>query len=116
MITRGELQHSVSPEFTRKLIGTYVKTEDKTDIQLKIKIKEEEERKMTLINTHRKNKSWPKDAKLVHLDRTPCSEECMKTHSDDDTGEPVFNKNTNKTYGKTAPDNWFKSNRTGGIQ
>ena len=39
---------------------------------------------MSLVNTRGKNKTWPKDAKLVHVDRTPCSKECMKTHSDDD--------------------------------
>ena len=101
MLTRGELQKSVSPKFTRKLIGIYVKDEndEKEAVQRKIKIKEEEEQKQNQVNTRRKNKSWPKDARLVHVDRTPCSEECMKTHSDD--GEPVLNKDSTKTYGKS---------------
>ena len=100
MITRGELQRSVSPKFIRKLIGTYVKdeTDDKDDVKRKIKIKEEEELRQNQVNTQRKNKSWPTDARLVHVDRTPCSEECMKTHSDD--SEPELNKEGTKTYGK----------------
>ena len=70
MITRGELQCSVSPKFTRKLIRTVIKEEGET----KPIIKKEEDLSR---NTRRTNKSWPIDAKLVHVDRTPCSEECM---------------------------------------
>ena len=105
MLTRGELQKSVSPKFTRKLIGIYVKDEkdEKEEVKRKIKIKEEEEQKQNQVNTRRKNKSWPKDARLVHVDRTPCSEDCMQTHSDD--GDPVLNKESAKTYGKTKSTN-----------
>ena len=106
IITRGELQRSASPEVTRKLIGTYIKDtvkEEKEDKEyLKQNIKEEDERIMNQVNTRRKNKSWPKDARLVHVDRTPCSEECMKTHNDEDGIEPVLNKSIEKTYGKTS--------------
>ena len=104
IITRGELQCSVSPEFTRKLIGTYVKVKDENEekSKLKLKIKEEEECIMSQVNTRGKDKSWPKDARLVHVDRTPCSQECMKTHSDDDNVEPVPNKKSSKTYGKPS--------------
>ena len=104
MITRGELQRSVSPEFTRKLIGTCVTIKDEKEEKsaLKIKIKEEEESRMNQVNTRGKDRSWPKDAKLVHIDRTPCSQECMKTHSDDDNVDPVLNKISSKTYGKAA--------------
>ena len=91
MITRGELQRSVSPKFTRKLIGTVIKQEDKKP---KVKLEEDFSR-----NTRRQNKSWPKDAKLVHLDRTPCSEECMKTHPDDDDVPASLNKSIKETYG-----------------
>ena len=106
IITRGELQRSASPEVTRKLIGTYIKDKVKDENEgkmiLKLQIKEEEERTMNQVNTRRKNKSWPKDARLVHVDRTPCSEECMKTHSDEDSVEPVLNKSSVKTYGKSS--------------
>ena len=91
MITRGELQRSVSPNYTRKLIGTVIKQEDKKP---KVKIEEDFSR-----NTRRQNRSWPKDAKLVHLDRTPCSEECMKTHPDDDDMPVTVNKSVKDTYG-----------------
>ena len=39
IITRGELQCSVSPEFTRKLIGTVVKVKDEKDEKSKLKLK-----------------------------------------------------------------------------
>ena len=91
MITRGELQRSVSPKFTRKLIGTAIKQEDKKP---KVKLEEDFSR-----NTRRLNRSWPKDAKLVHLDRTPCSEECMKSHPDDDDVPASLNKSIKVTYG-----------------
>ena len=57
---------------------------------------------MKQVNTRRKNKSWPKDARLVHVDRTPCSVECMQTHRDENTTKPILNKTTGKTYGKIS--------------
>ena len=92
MITRGELQRSVSPKFTRKLIGTVIKEEGET----KPNIKKEEDLSR---NTRRANRSWPTDAKLVHVDRTPCSEECMRTHPDDDEPALTLNKSIKETNG-----------------
>ena len=79
----------------------------KDDVKQKIRIKEEEELRLSQVNTRGKDRSWPNDARLVHPDRTPCSEECMKTHSDD--GEPVLNKEGTKTYGSS------KSNELPGV-
>ena len=84
MMKLGELQHSLSPHSHRKLIGTAIKDEKEE----KPKIKAEEEVDYT-VNTQRKNKKWPTDARLVHLDRTPCSTECIKTHKDSDDEMPT---------------------------
>ena len=94
MITRGELQRSVSPDYTCKLIGTVIKDEKET--KHKVKVEEDLSR-----NTRRSNRSWPTEARLVHVDRTPCSEECMKNHPDDDEPPPTVNKNIKETYGST---------------
>ena len=90
MITRGELQRSVSPDYTCRLIGTVVKDEKET----KPKVKEEEDQTR---NTRHSNRSWPTDARLVHVDRTPCSETCMRTHPDDDDLPTMANKITKIT-------------------
>ena len=51
-----------------RLVGTAIKIES-----VKEEIKTE-----PVPNTRRKDKSWPLNPKLVHLDRTPCLEECIK--------------------------------------
>ena len=94
MITRGELQCSVSPDYRCRLIGMVVKDEKEN----KPKVKEEEDQSR---NTRRSNRSWPKDARLVHVDRTPCSETCMRTHPDDDDIPTTTNTSIEKTDGMT---------------
>ena len=97
MMNVGELQHSLSPLANRKLIGTAIK--DEKDV--KPKIKKEQEIDFT-VNTRRKNRKWPTDARLVHVDHTPCSIECMKTHKDDSDEDTVVNKNVKATYGQQS--------------
>ena len=95
MMKMGEIQHSLSPLANRKLIGTAIK--DEKDVKPKIKKEEEID---TTVNTRRKNRKWPTDARLVHVDRTPCSTECMKTHKDDSDDDTVVNKSVKATYGQ----------------
>ena len=97
MMKMGEIQHSLSPLSHRKLIGTAIK--DEKDV--KPKIKTEEEIDIT-VNTRRKNTKWPTDARLVHVDRTPCSTECMKTHKDDSEDDTMVNKSVKATYGQKS--------------
>ena len=59
-----------SPNTRAKLIGTAIK------IETAVK-KEDEVKKEPIVNTRRSDRLWPKSARLVHLDRTPCSEECI---------------------------------------
>ena len=60
-----------------------------------------EEEGDTIVNTRKKNKSWPKDARLVHVDRTPCSTECMQQHPDNNDQPFCLNKEDSvKTYNK----------------
>ena len=58
-----------SPNTRAKLIGMAIKLEP-------VK-KEDDVKKELIVNTRRLDRSWPKSAKLVHLDRTPCSGECI---------------------------------------
>ena len=89
IITRNRLQHMASPNTRAKLIGTAIK------IEMAVK-KEDEVKKEPIVNTRRSDRSWPKLARLVHLDRTPCSEECIANDHygkypdfpDDNTTEP----------------------------
>ena len=69
IITRNRLQKLTNPDpdMKARLIGTVIKEENA--------VKEE-----TIVNTRRKNPSWPSDAQLVHLDQTPCSEECIRNN------------------------------------
>ena len=56
------------------LVGTTIKQEYQDDTKVKVqKIKEEPK-----VNTCRKDKSWPKNAKLVHVDGTLCSDIFIK--------------------------------------
>ena len=96
MMKMGEIQHSLSPLSNRKLIGTAIK--DEKDVKPKIKMEEEID---FTVNTRRKNRKWPTDARLVHVDCTPCSTECMKTHKDDSEDETELNKSVKVTYGHT---------------
>ena len=70
---------------------------------MKPKVKTEEEIDIT-VNTRRKNRKWPTDARLVHVDRTPCSTKCMKTHKDDSDDDTVVNKSVKATYGQKPLD------------
>ena len=98
MMQLGEMQHSLSPNSARKLIGTAIKEEHDE----KPRVKTEKEIDMT-VNTRRKNRKWPTDARLVHVDRTPCSTECLKTHKDDTDDETPteLNKSVKAMYGET---------------
>ena len=97
MMKVGEIQHRLSPLANRKLIGTAIK--DEKDV--KPKIKNEEDIDFT-VNTRRKNRKWPTDARLVHVDRTPCSIECMKIHTDDSEDDTVVNKSVKAIYGQKS--------------
>ena len=59
-----------SPNTRAKLIGTAIKVEP-------VVKKEDDVKKEPIVNTQRADRSWLKSARLVHLDRTPCSEECI---------------------------------------
>ena len=70
IITRNRLQHMALPNTKAKLIGTAVKVEPCVK-------KEEAIKQEPTVNTHRADRPWPTSAKLVHLDRTPCSNACI---------------------------------------
>ena len=70
IITQNRLQCMASPNTRAKLIRTAIK------IETAVK-KEDEVKKEPIVNTRRSDRSWPKSARLVHLDRTPCSKECI---------------------------------------
>ena len=73
IITRNRLQRMASPNARVKLIGTAMKIEDA--------VKEEDTvKKEPVVNTWRSDRSWLKSPKLVHLDRTPCSDECIASN------------------------------------
>ena len=79
MLTHGKLRANSPEGVQSKLIGTVIKEEE-----TKPKIKNEEEyiRKIEEKNKERnKHKSWPKDARLVHIDGTSCSVKCMKSNN-----------------------------------
>ena len=84
ILTRRQLAQSAPPGTTRKLIGMYVQQVDKKPKIEKVEKREDEfyQEEMARINRKKKptdNSNWPKDAKLVHIDGSQCSEECMKT-------------------------------------
>ena len=87
-----------SPNTRAKLIGTAIK------IEMAVK-KEDEVKKEPIVNTQRSDRSWPKSARLVHLDRTPCSEERIANDHygkypdfpDNNTTEPRFTPSRNNT-------------------
>ena len=58
------------PNTKTKLIGMAVKVEPGVK-------KEEAIKQEPTVNTRRADRSWPTSAKLVHLDRTPCSDACI---------------------------------------
>ena len=58
--------------------GTAVKTEDREE-KPAVKLEESEMRRIEAKNKERnKHKKWPHDARLVHIDGTACSLDCMK--------------------------------------
>ena len=87
-----------SPNTRAKLIRTAIK------IEMAVK-KEGEVKKEPIVNTRRSDRLWPKSARLVHLDRTPCSEECIANDHygkypdfpDDKTTEPCVMPSRNNT-------------------
>ena len=68
IITRNRLQRMAAPNTKSTLIGTAIKIEP-------IVKNEEDVKKEPVVNTRRKDRSWPVSAKLVHLDRTQCYED-----------------------------------------
>ena len=87
-----------SPNTRAKLIGTAIKVEPAVK-------KEDDVKKEPIVNTLRKDRSWPKSAKLIHLDRTPRSEECIandhyrkyQDFPDDSPAEPCVTPSKNDT-------------------
>ena len=87
-----------SPNTRAKLISTAIKVEPAVK-------KEDDVKKEPIVNTRRADRSWPKSAKLVHLDRTPCSEECIANNHygkypdfpDDSPAEPHVTQSKNDT-------------------
>ena len=71
--------------------------------------KEDEVKKEPIVNTWRSDRSWPKSARLVHLDRTSCSEECI---ANDHYGKyPDFpDDNTTKPHVTPSRNNAKESN------
>ena len=82
------------PNTVSKLIGTAIKIESDVKLEMDSAVKME-----PTVNTRRKDKSWPSTAKLVHLDRTPCSEECIV--SEHFGRKPDFPDDTNETQTDT---------------
>ena len=89
-----------------KLIGTAIKVE--TTVKEEDKVKTE-----PVVNTRRANRSWPTSARLVHLDRTPRSEECIANdhfskfpdfpeHTDSSNRPSVTPSNTDHLPGNTS--------------
>ena len=61
------------------MLGTLIKNEEKEEKPV-VKLEESEMRHIEAKNKERnKHKKWPHDARLVHIDGTACSPECMKT-------------------------------------
>ena len=60
-------------------VGTKIKDED-VEKKPDVKLEESEIKRIEARNKERnKHKKWPIDARLVHIDGTACSPECMKT-------------------------------------
>ena len=103
IITRNRLQRMASPNTRAKLIGTAIKVEP-------VK-KEDDVKKEPIVNTQRLDRSWPKSAKLVHLDRTPCSDECIANDHygkypdfpDDSPAEPRVTPSKNDATAMDTP-------------
>ena len=85
ILTRSQLSQSAPPGIKRKLIGTYIKEEDKKPKIEQVEKREEEfyQNELTKLQQRKQNKKtksqWPKDARLVHIVGSQCSDECMKT-------------------------------------
>ena len=77
---RVEAQRKMNLGNGKKLeVGTKIKKED-VDKKPDIKLEESEIKRIEVRNKERnKHKKWPTDARLVHIDGTACSPECMKT-------------------------------------
>ena len=92
-----------SPNTRAKLIGTAIK------IETAVK-KEDEVKKEPIVNTRRSDRLWPKSARVVHLDRTPCSGECI---ANDHYGKyPDFQDNNTTKPRVTASRNNAKESNT----
>ena len=85
ILTHSQLAQSAPPGIKRTIIGSCIKEEDKKP---KIELVEKHEnefyqneiRKLQQNKQKQRNKNkWPSDAKLVHIDGSQCSDECMKT-------------------------------------
>ena len=88
---RVEAQHKIQTENrTRSVLGTAIKDEEKEE-NPGVKLEEDEMRCIEARNKERnKHKKWPDDARLVHIDSTACSLDCMKNsdyHKDIDETE-----------------------------
>ena len=85
---RVEAQRKMQMEKT--VLGTVIKDEEK-EKKPNIKLEEEEIKRIEARNKEiNKHKKWPDDARLVHIDGTQCSLECMKSsdyHKDIDETE-----------------------------
>ena len=85
ILTRSQLSQNAPPGVKRKLIGTYIKEEDKKPKIESVQQREDEFYQSEIAKLQQKRKKekdkrkWPKDAKLIHIDGSKCSQECMKT-------------------------------------
>ena len=85
ILTRSQLSQSAPPGIRRKLIGTCIKEEDKKPKIEQVEKREEEfyQEELAKLQQRKKNintkNKWPVDAKLVHIDGSQCSKECMQT-------------------------------------
>ena len=81
---RMEAQRIIKTENQgQKVMGTAIKNEQKEEKPV-IELNESEMRRIEAKNKERnKNKKWPDDARLVHIDGTPCSRDCMKNSDSD---------------------------------
>ena len=100
ILTRSQLTKDAPHGVTHKLIGIYIKEEDKKP---KVELRENEfyQEDLTALrrkNTRKKTKPWPESAKLVHIDGTACSETCMTTSKyHQDLPEQIKNNVTTPT-------------------
>ena len=98
ILTRSQLTQGALPGVTRKLIGTYIKEEDKKP---KVEKRESDFYQEELISlqtetNRKKSKHWPESAKFVHIDGTACSETCMTTskYHQDPSDQTVYTATT----------------------